>query len=153
RLAVGRDQSIAGGCKLVGLALCARQLIVEPLATPVELRPTLSELAARSRQVGPSARHANLLSPQRLEAVAARLEILAARIEARFDLLEEHALRGLPLACLVEHPMFVHPLGLESDSPLAKRTNLGFEPRALLVEVADLQSHLLAPLEQALGFG
>jgi hypothetical protein len=112
-LAVRSHQAITGGRQLGGLSLGCPHFIVESFAASPDLDASLAELAARPRQLGSRAGHADLIDAERFEGLTTAQERGAASGEPGLDVLQEDGVRGLALASVTECSKLVGSFGFE----------------------------------------
>src|SRR5262249_35762229 len=108
----------------------------------------LAQLAAAALLFGARARRSDLCEPERFEARSALAEAEPARLESRRDIPEPRVAGGVTLPSLKESAQFVLALSAERGPSLTQGPKIGDEPALFFVEVADLQPHLLAALQQ-----
>ena len=141
----GRGESIrlgAGGRGLAGQALPAS----------LELSPALAELTRIARELGPVSSGADLLETQGLDGRPPRAQLDPARFQIRVEGSHLMIQSREALPRLAEGPDGLLSLERELGAPLAQGADLLREAQVFLGQLADLGTHLLASLEEALDF-
>ena len=138
------------GGKALDLGARRGQLLGELARAPLELRLPLAELPGGARQVSLLGGDAHLLEPESLEPVTLGGECCPALIESRLQFAAGARPRRGQRLGLAERRRRRRPLARDGDAPLLREPDLPGQPLLLLLQLADLDAHLLATLEQAL---
>ena len=146
---LGLERGALGG-KALDLGTRRGQLLGELGRAPLELHLPLAELPGRAREVSLLGGDAHLLDSEGLEPVPLGAECFPAPIESRLQLAAGVPPRRGQRLRLTERPCRRRPLARDGDAPLLREPDLPGQPLLFLLQLADLDAHLLATLEQAL---
>src|SRR5262249_17173009 len=136
--------------ELAGLRPRLGQLGGQPLGAPRQLRLALAQLPRAPHEIDALRRQARLLEPQRLGVIALERQRGPLALDDRLEVGGRLSpLGGQPLGVTERHP---GALALAHDGrlALADRPDLLAEANGLLVQLADLHTHLLATLQESL---
>ena len=143
-------QHDALGHELSGLRPRLRQLRGQPLRAPRQLHLALAQLAGAPHEVDALRREPRLLEAQRLCVVALQGQRGALALDSGLEVRRRLPTLGDELLGVAERDVGAVALAHDRGLALADGPDLFVQAHGLLAELADLDAHLLAALEEPL---